>query len=272
MERAAEEELVAEAHPMNKAAAIAGLGALGVLGAVILGRKPGPPGTGPGPSPAYPGPRLVVWAGPVNESQVPGATIPGAILKFIVCTGNGSPSCGQIADSWEDSDGRRLPGMLAQLGLGEGAVGDIFLGAFSAGGSVWKRVLMHPKDRARVRAVVLSDATYTSPVIEPIEGFVRYGLDALQGGKLFVATASASPNKTYGSGEEVLAATRDEIARRSGVSFEAGGSFETSPPPEHIYSAPGILFAHYGWLGGGHMLHPQIAPAVWQNVVQPRIG
>jgi peptidoglycan hydrolase-like protein with peptidoglycan-binding domain len=149
----------------------------------------------------------VLWCGPVNLTQVPGATVPGAFARALPCTADGSPSCSQIADSWKDADGRRLPRLLQKVGRDEGAVGDLFLGAFSAGGSVIKRLLLHEADRAPIRAVLLADATYTdwaSPgnPLAP-EGFVLFCLDALHGGKLFVATASASSpgnNKTLPSG------------------------------------------------------------------------
>jgi len=213
---------------------------------------------------------LVVWAGPVAEFQVPGATVPGVERRFIPCVGDKTPNCPAIAEGWTDAEGRRLPRMLEQLGYREDQIDNLYLGAFSAGGSVWKRLLMHPDDRAKVRAVMLADATYSSPSIQPIEGFVRYGVDALNGDKMFVATASASPNKNYGTGEQVLDATRQEIERRAGVSFTEGGQVPIDKQPDRLYTyGDNIVFADYGWQGGGHGLHPKIAPQYWQNVLQP---
>ena len=213
---------------------------------------------------------IVVWAGPVAKFQVPGATVPGASEDFIPCLGDKTPNCPAIAEGWTGGQGRKLPGMLAHLGLTEGEVDNIYLGAFSAGGSAWKRLLMHPADREKVKAVMLADATYTSPVLEPIEGFVLYGLDALKGDKMFVATASASPNKTYGTGAQVLDATRQEIERRSGVRFQQGGVVSVGTQPDRLYTAgQSVVFADYGWQGGGHGFHPKIAPQYWQNVLQP---
>ena len=80
-------------------------------------------------------PSTVLWFGPVNLTQVPGATVPGAYARAMPCVADGSPSCGQIADSWLDGAGRRLPRLLQKVGRDEGTAGDLFLGAFSAGGS-----------------------------------------------------------------------------------------------------------------------------------------
>ena len=90
---------------------------------------------------------LVVWSGPVAKFQVPGATVPGAAEHFFGCTGDGfqgSAKCHNLANSWLDGDGRRIPRMLAAAGMSEADVDNLYLGAFSAGGSIVKRLLLHP--------------------------------------------------------------------------------------------------------------------------------
>jgi hypothetical protein len=220
---------------------------------------------------------IVIWSGPVNASQVPGATVPGATDRYIPCVGDvqpGKANCPALANGWLDGSGRRLPRLLESLGYSEDQVGNIYLGAFSAGGSIVKRLLEHPADRARIRAVLLADASYSSGGTpahpEPVEGYVRYALDLLADPtRYFLATASASPNKNYGSGAQVLGATREEIERRSGVAFVPGGSLPV--PPDAMWSTPGgnVVFADYGMQGGGHGFHPQIAPRMWQEVLVP---
>jgi hypothetical protein len=218
---------------------------------------------------------LVLWAGPVAEFQVPGATVPGATKHFFGCRGDVTPDypyCPGLADGWVDGGGRRLPKLLASIGLNESDVGRIYLGAFSAGGSAWKRLLENDADRARITALMLSDAMYTAPTTTPIEGFVRFGLDALRDpNKLFVATVSSSPNKTYGSGSDVMRATKAEIEKRAGVHFESGGVLPLSTQPQALFTATtgNVIFADYGMTGGGHGFHPQIAPEVWQRMLLP---
>ncbi|WP_437601921.1 hypothetical protein WMF28_09945 [Sorangium sp. So ce590] len=102
-------------------------------------------------------PVAVAWLGPMSAAQVAGAELAGVPVVHRTCTGDGSPSCSQIADSWLDGDGRRLPGCRRALRL---PAGPLVLTAFSAGGHIVKRLLADPRDRAEVAAVVLADATY----------------------------------------------------------------------------------------------------------------
>jgi len=216
----------------------------------------------------------VLWFGPVNLAQVKGATVPGARARAVICTGNGSPSCGQMADALEDGDGLRLPALLQREGLDEASLGELVYGAFSAGGSAVKRLLMHEEDRARVRAVLLADATYTDwaapgAPLAP-EGFVRFCIDALDGDKLFVATASSAPNKSLPSGRETLSAIRKEVETRSGMTF---GPYELParicPRPVRAFRLGNVILADYG----AKMLHAAHATAlaapIWQEILVP---
>jgi len=220
---------------------------------------------------------LVLWAGPVANYQVPGATVPGAKEVFLSCRGDQGPHvhCPSLGRSWVDAEGRALPQLLAVLGLTEEEVGDIYLGAFSAGGSTWKHVLKHPADRAKITALMLHDATYSGGSIKnpkPIEEFTKYALDVMSDpNKLFVATSSSSPNGTRGSADQVLAATRREIEERSGVAFRTGGSLPVPDQPLELHTSPNgnVIFATYGGIGGGHKHHPKMAPDFWKQVLQP---
>jgi peptidoglycan hydrolase-like protein with peptidoglycan-binding domain len=219
----------------------------------------------------------VFWFGPVNLTQVPGATVPGAYARALPCTADASPTCGQIAESLLDGGGRRLPRLARRLGRDEGTLGDLFLGAFSAGGSMIKRLLLHEADRAAVRAVLLADATYTdwaSPgnPLAP-EGFVLFCLEALRGGKLFVATASSSSpgnNRTLPGGAQTIHAIRREVEARSGRMFEP---YEL---PEGIHQRPvaafrlgDIILADYQTSipHGAHAT--SLAAPIWQKILLP---
>jgi hypothetical protein len=209
--------------------------------------------------------------------------VPGATDYYIPCVGDhqaGKAHCPTVANGWLDGAGRRLPKMLAALGYTEDQVGHIYLGAFSAGGSIVKRLLEHPADRARIRAVMLADASYSSGGTaahpEPVEGYVRYALDLLDDPtRYFLATASASPNKGYGSGSQVLDATRREIELRSGRPFREVAPEAIIPEPETAWEPDptysNILFLDYGMRGGGHGYHPQIAPTMWKEFLVPWI-
>lgn len=227
-------------------------------------------------------PDLVIWAGPVNGSQVPGATVPGAVQKFFPCTGDGStpPKCGNLATL---SGGRVLPGILARLNLSEASVGNIYLGAFSAGGHLWKRMLMSPQDRARITGVMLHDAAYeaspsTNP--QPVQGFVEFGVDASKDpSKFLLMTASVGQNPSveqkgvvYQSGAETMRATIAAINQRTGGTIqEAGKLAEGLPPPTRLWtSGKNMVFAQYDNVG--HGAQAGMAPVFWQSLLQPWIA
>ena len=189
----------------------------------------------------------------------------------MTCTGDGNPTCGQQADALVDADGRHLPNLLARLGLPPDD--EVAAACFSAGGSAWKRILMSRQDRQQTRVLHLADGAYTATSLpggapEPPEGFVLYGLDCLAGDRLFVATASGAPNKQYPSGIQTLRAIEDEIAARSGVSFEEGGELPGLPPPERLARAGGIIFCYYPQFGHGEQA-TKLGGPVWQNVIEP---
>jgi hypothetical protein len=217
---------------------------------------------------------VVIWTGPVALYQVPGATLPGARDVNIGCFGDRSPHCPTLAEGWRDASGRMLPNLLAAHGLDEQAAGIVAIGAFSAGGSLVKRLLMDETDRHRISIVHLADASYTSSwedaadrIPPPIEGFVRYGLDAIDGPHLLVATASPIANKNWASGVENLQRLRADLERLSGQRFEPV-ELDTNPMPVAAYKLGNVILAEYGREPLGHN-HTAIAGQIWQSVIIP---
>jgi hypothetical protein len=221
---------------------------------------------------------LVAWFGPVADFQVPGATVPGAREKFFGCHGAFRPPiCNDIAWSFKGTDGRSLPGMVRRAGTTMDETGRIFLGAFSAGGKVVRRLLFESEDRARIKAVLLSDATYASwrdaqkriPLVQ--DQLVRFGAEVATGrsGQLFVATASPSPNFELPTGVEVLRQLRAEIEERVGARFSRlDHFFGIEPAPEAAYRLGDVILAEYPMEPLGHK-HTEIAPQVWQKILLP---
>ncbi len=218
---------------------------------------------------------VVAWLGPAAPYQAPGWTAPpGAAVLGLQCQGLNAPTCGDIADGWLDGAGRRLPAMLASRKLDLASAGEVYLNAFSAGGSSVKRLCLSEADRAAIRVVVLADGMYTTdrdargePV--PPEGFVLYALDALAGDHLLVATASSSPNKTYPNGSEVLDAVRREVERRSGRTFEPGGVLPLPVQPVTLWRLGNVVLADYqAKLAHGEHVSVLNAP-VWESIVKP---
>lgn len=220
---------------------------------------------------------LVVWTGPVYNQQVPGATVPGAKELWLGCVGDYQPGkahCPTIGRSLAGS----LDTLLGKTPVTRATLGDLFFGAFSAGGSIVKRLLMTPDFRDATTAVLLSDATYTSSWVDkgeraapPIEGFVRYAVDVVNGpgDKLLVATASPIPNGQWATGIENLTAMRREIEKRTGKTFRERDDFwDIEPGPERVWQLGNVVFAEYPLKPIGHN-HTRIAPQVWQKILLP---
>lgn len=221
----------------------------------------------------------VIWFGPVNGMQVKGATAFGAAPVFVTCTGDGSdgkPTCSARADTWKDTSGRLLPCLFEKLQQAEGGA-PLYLGAFSAGGQCVKRLALHAEDRARIHAVLLSDATYTTEWLDakkkttkPIEGFLRFALDCLSDGRLFLATASSSPNKSYPSGSQTLDGLRRGVEAEAGAPFEdarADPIWQGLRPAAGAWRLRNVIFADFG-AAYPHGEHATVlAPVLWQRAI-----
>lgn len=270
-------------------ALVAGIGAAVVViggGLCYLAFRPAPAEPEPSPEPSSPPrwyetsptapPAALVWSGPANAAQVGSARFPaawGVPTEFETCTGDGSPSCGQIADGWKDQEGRRLPALRRALKLP--ASGPLVLAAFSAGGHLIRRVLEDERDRAEIAGVVLADATYTTEWeskkagrAAPIPSFVLYGRDVLrEPGRLFVATASTWPNKEHPSGVQTLEA----IARALDLPEVNPGVVRFSKSPDRVWrpTSGGLAFFDFSrtYSHAGHAT--ELAREVWAELVIP---
>lgn len=220
---------------------------------------------------------LVVWTGPVAKAQVPGATVAGAAELFINCCGDLTPpctppTCPEIGDALMGSP----DALLSRAGVS--APGDVLLAAFSAGGSILKRVLENPDYRSMATAVHLADAMWTASwkdqalrLPPSIEGFVRYAADVANGpgDKLFVATSSPNVNGSWAAGIENLMATASAIEERTGRSFTLRPDFfGIDPAPVEVRQLGNVIFASYPAEPLGHE-HTKIAGQVWQNIIVP---
>jgi hypothetical protein len=221
-------------------------------------------------------PSVTAWLGPVNLAQVGGSIVPGSSVVNVTCCGAPDPqcpptTCPDYAASYLDAGGRRLPGLLASKGLDPRSV--VAAGAFSAGGSILKRLCLNAADRAQLAVVFSSDASYeaTPGTHSPVEGYALYMQDALSNpSKLFVATASASPNKTFGSGIDIITATRRLVEQRTGRAFALGGVLPgVDKQPAQLWRlGDNVWIAEYPDVPhGGHPT--QLAPQVWRGLVLP---
>jgi hypothetical protein len=216
---------------------------------------------------------IVFWSGPVAAFQIPGATIPGATDVFMGCRGDQGPHpyCPSIGEQL-----RRDPSLLLQR-AGQPELGELYAGAFSAGGSVLKRMLEEDPWRRSMTAVHLADATWTSGVLPApaIEGFVRYGVDVAQGSgdQLFIATASPIPNQQWATGHANLDAIQREIEARTGMAFQRDDQLFAGVDGELpvVHRLGNVIFAKFPLEPYGHA-HTKAAPFVWKSLIQPWVA
>ncbi len=220
--------------------------------------------------------------GPVNAAQAKGVEISGATVHWIPCTGN---ECRVLAEGWKDAAGRILPGMFAYLKVTPVPGDQLMAGAFSAGGQVWKQAMSNADDRAEIDLAIMSDAGYEAAwadekaqIAPPAEGFVLYALDGIGDGRVFVWTASGFPNiphadAVYPAGDQVQSATKAEIERRSGLTFEDVTAKPELWPwgahlraPVAVWRLRNVIFADYGMVYKHTDHATTIAPEVWRAI------
>lgn len=252
--------------------------ALGVSPVTLLRE---PPARGPALDVgiASPGTR-VIWFGPVASWQVKGATVRDVKPQFVTCTGDGSdgrPTCAARAEAWKDASGRRLPGLFKWLNIKPGEVTQLYLGAFSAGGQSIKRIALHATDRAMLTGVLLSDGTYTTEwldqkkgIAKPIEGFLRYAVDCISDGRLFLATASSTPNKNYPSGAQSLDGIRRGIESELRCTLDdamADPIWKGLKPPVRAWRKRNVIFADFGAAYKHNEHATRLAPILWPRAL-----
>lgn len=229
--------------------------------------------------------KVVLWFGPVATSQVSAARIPDAD-KFIVVgggcpPGQGAPACqgssyfSTLADTWFDGK-RYLPKLLQSKGIDPASEPEVYIGSFSAGHGAIKKLCLSPDDRRLIQAVVLADSTYCSwpnKVPQFSEGYVRACVDAVQGPRLFVATASSNtdPAGNTPAGDVCMGAIRDEVERRTGAKFRPSPNWPLGivPQPVSVVQAGNCVLADYGSLVSHENHARHLASQVWQQLVTP---
>ena len=109
-----------------------------------------------------------------------------------------------------------------------------------------------------------------------MEPFIDYAIEAIDGPRMLVATASpvpnvsvATPGAVWASGVENLRELRRQIELRTGRSFsQLDHFFGITPAPAAAYQLGNVILAEYPLEPLGHK-HTQIAGQVWQSIIQP---
>jgi hypothetical protein len=219
---------------------------------------------------------LTFWTGPANLAQVgPGAVMDGTKGYAYPCVGaEGSPICRDLVYVWRDAEGRRLPYVLRKAGLDPATNPDVFLCAFSAGGPLIRALALHPADRALVRGMLFSDATYSDGWTADHRSMVNPELLELAEAsmtsptRLMVCTSGTSPNYGKPAAAEVLAELLRQLEERYGAFDRV--DLGITPAPEWAVRRGNLVLAGYGLTPLYHAGHATtLAASVFERVLKP---
>ncbi len=216
---------------------------------------------------------LSLWLGPIASFQfLPKGwpAYPGSsVANFEVHT---QAQAAPLLASWLDSDGRYVPGMLRALGLDPSQVSRLFIGSFSAGHNIAKKITLHPDDRAMITALMLADSEqsswqpgHTLGVVPP--GYLAYCQESAAGApRLFCATASTATDGSYASSQATMDALLAEVTAEPSFSV---GAPDVSPAPTGVWALGNAITLSYG-SSIAHDAHATIVmPQLWQGLLTP---
>lgn len=227
---------------------------------------------------------LVFFAGPVVVTEAhKRIDWRGRDVKIIPIVGSGSSTFEQLAESLRDKNGRILPNLLKKYAAGI-SVDQIAFAAYSAGWGLLTKIAEVDEDRKQITAMILSDACFsggnpnTGQGGTPKAGYVKFGVDAMNGSRLMVATTANTSDGSYLTGRQSWELVWNAVRRTcfceprkihtgikpapSGGWFELGNAFYWGD-----YTKPG------SGPGAGsditHAAHNDLSAAVWQEFLAP---
>jgi hypothetical protein len=222
---------------------------------------------------------LVFFAGPVIlRPDFQSIDWEGRDVRIVPIVGEGSANFSALADSLA-SGGSILDGMFARYAkVPISSVERIAVCAYSAGHGLMSKLLLLPHDRARIDAVVLSDACYDSlGTTTPKPGYLAYALEAADGAHRMVSTTGNTTDGGYLSAAQSWGLVFDAVEAQRGpasqvtppsvVPAASGGWWRRGELFWGNYTAPGSPpnsgndFTH----GGQH----DLAPRIWQGYLAP---
>jgi hypothetical protein len=225
---------------------------------------------------------IVLFAGPVMvKDAFKRIDWQGRDVRIVPIVGSGSTFFSQLAEQLRDRDGRILPGLMKKYAPGVEPE-KIALAAYSAGHGLLNKIADVDDDRARVNAMILSDATFSGFNDAPKRGYVKFGIDAARGQRLLVSTTANTTDGTHRSGRDSWLLVLDEVARftgrrpaevapQGGVRPASGGWWRLgSDLYWGNYSASGAAAGAGSDISHGD--HHDLGAAVWQAYLAPYLA
>jgi hypothetical protein len=227
---------------------------------------------------------LVFFAGPVIVTEAhKRIDWRGRDVKIIPIVGEGSSNFEALAESLRDKQGRILPNLLKKYAPGIQPA-QIALCAYSAGWGLLNKIAEVDEDRKQVTAMILSDACFSAGNMATGQGgtakagYVKFGIDAMNGSRLFVATTANTSPGSYLTGRQSFELVWNAVRKTcfceprvvkqsispapSGGWHELGNAFYWGD-----YTKPGSAPGQGSDIG--HADHNAMSAAVWQEFLSP---
>lgn len=206
---------------------------------------------------------LLIWAGPVSQSNLRSARLPAGTEIVTVNEGDGGIS--STAFSRLGARVRSLAGLLVDRGVSIELTRceTVTLAGFSAAHGLFEQLLRDPTTFARVDALAAFDAYYTGADLTVKRGYRAFCDRAAQGRALAVLTTSDTGGPNYPSAQAAVA----ELVK--GLPLRERPPPPRIPPPQSTRTAGGLIWLDYA----GRYKHVQhateIAPRVLSEIVTP---
>jgi hypothetical protein len=200
----------------------------------------------------------------------------GRDVRIVPIVGSGSSYFSNLAEQLRAPDGRILPGLVRRY-AGSLDIDKLALAAYSAGHGLLNKIADNDADRQAVDAMVLSDATFNAFNTGPKSGYVKFGVDAARGNRLFVATTANTTSGGHMTGRDSFQLVWDEVDKATWSRTRVVPPRRPVPEPSGGWHRMGSLF-YWGdyWSGAtndiSHEAHHHLAPAVWQAYLAPYLA
>lgn len=222
---------------------------------------------------------LVLFAGPVIVTrEFRQINWFGRDVHIVPVEGTGSAHFSVLASSLRDAQGRMLPGLLRKYTpRGVAHIDKVALAAYSAGWGLLDKVAENAEDRARLSALMLSDACFGGSK----NGYEAFATEAARGDKLMVVSTAHTTPGTYPSGRESWLMVWDEVQRRTGKHPRSVSPHSPAPPASGGWRSMGELYwGDYTQPGSKrnegndftHEGHHYLAPELWQAYLAPYLA
>lgn len=219
---------------------------------------------------------VVFFAGPVIVTeQFRQIDWMGRDVRIVPIVGAGSSYFSNLAEQLRGRDGRILPELVRRYAKGVD-IDKIAFAAYSAGHGLLNKLADNDEDRRSISAMVLSDATFNAFNSPAKRGYVKFGVDAAGGDRLFVSTTANTSDGSHMTGRDSFQLVWDAVAQETGKRSKDVGPRRPAPEASGGWHKIGSLcyWGNYFQTRNdfSHQAHHDIAPLIWQAYLAPYLA